>query len=243
MPMNNELERLRGWINDSGYTVALTGAGVSTDSGLSDFRGPLGLYTQTNPWGVPPERILSQSFYEEHPAEFFTYYRTKLLNLSAPPNAIHRTMAVMESAGALQGIITQNGDRLHQKAGSRNVIELHGNVYDNNCQTCGKAYPPERVADSLGIPRCDCGGIIRPGIVLYDERPNPGQVMAAVKEVHRAELLIAVGTSLMVRGIQSLLKPFRGRLVILNLSETPYDGRADLVIHDRLDRIFRQLWL
>ena len=241
--MKNEIEILRRWIEESQYTVAFTGAGVSTDSGLNDFRSAAkGVYNQPNSYGVSTDRILSPQFYAEHPLEFFEFYRTKLLNLSAKPNYIHYAMADMERQGKLAAIITQNADNLHQRAGSRRVIDFHGNVYDNTCPRCGKRYPPSVVADCDGIPYCDCGGIIRPGIVLFDETPDMYKVMAIIKELNKSDLLIVAGTSLKVSSAHRLLKNYKGRMVILNLDPTPYDDRADLVINEKLRPIFEELW-
>lgn len=241
--MKNEIETLRRWIGESQYTVAFTGAGVSTDSGLNDFRSASkGVYHQPNPYGVSTDRILSPRFYEEHPLEFFEFYRTKLLDLSAKPNYIHYAMADMERQGKLQAIITQNADNLHQRAGSVKVIDFHGNVYDNTCPLCGKRYPPTVVADCAGIPYCDCGGIIRPGIVLFDEIPDMHKVMEAIRQLNRAELLLIAGSSLKVSSAYRMLKRFKGRIAILNLDPTPFDQRADLVIHDLLTPVFHRLW-
>lgn len=237
-------ELLRKWIQTAEHTVFFGGAGVSTDSGLADFRSKnQGLYHQGNPYGIPTERILSRSFYREHPAEFFHFYRTRLLKLEAPPNPVHFALADMERKGKLAAIVTQNADGLHQRAGSRAVIDLHGNVYQNACEICGKKYPAERVANDAGIPRCGCGGIIRPGIVLFDEVPPPGAVWEAVRQIRKSDLLLIGGTSLKVSSASRLLRAFRGeRLVILNQEETVMDHQADLMIQGSLTEIFRQIW-
>ena len=236
--------RLREWILQADHTVFFGGAGVSTDSGLADFRSrDRGLYHQDNPYGVPTERILSHGFYKEHPAEFFTFYRTRLLKLEAPPNEVHFALADMERQGRLAAIVTQNADGLHQRAGSRTVIDLHGNVYDNTCELCGRKHPAERTASCAGIPRCECGGIIRPGIVLFDEIPDPENVWEAVRQIRRSDLLLIAGTSLRVSSASRLLQCFRGaHLVILNREETAMDDRADLIIRGSLTGIFRQIW-
>lgn len=226
------------------HTVFFGGAGVSTDSGLADFRSrDRGLYHQGNPYGIPTERILSHGFYREHPAEFFEFYRTRLLKLEAPPNQVHFALADMERQGKLAAVITQNADGLHQRAGSRKVIDLHGNVYDNTCEGCGKKHPAERTAACAGIPRCECGGVIRPGIVLFDEVPDPRAVWEAVRQIRQSDLLVIAGTSLRVSSASRLLRCFRGeRLVILNNEETAMDGRADLIIRGPLSGIFQEIW-
>lgn len=241
--MRKKLELLRQWIEEAQYAVAFTGAGVSTDSGLNDFRSASkGVYNQANHYGVSTERILSPEFYNSNPFEFFDFYRTKLLDLSADPNYIHYAMADMEKKGKLKCIITQNADNLHQRAGSKRVIDFHGNVYDNCCPVCGKNYHPSVVAECSGVPYCDCGGIIRPGIVLFDEVPDMHKVMALVKELNNSDLLIVAGSSLKVSSAHRLLKGYKGRMVILNGDPTPYDERAELVINGPLGDIFRLLW-
>ena len=241
--MKEKIEALRRMLDESAYTVTFTGAGVSTDSGLNDFRSAgKGIYNQPNPYGVPTDRILSPQFYAEHPREFFDFYRTKLLDLSAKPNYIHYAMADMERQGKLAAVITQNADNLHRRAGSRRVIDFHGNVYENTCPLCGKHFPPEVVADCEGIPYCECGGIIRPGILLFDEIPDMYKVMDLVKELNKSDLLIVAGTSLKVSSAHRLLKNYKGRMVILNLDPTPYDDRAELVINEPLSPVFRALW-
>lgn len=222
--------------------MAFTGAGVSTDSGLSDFRGASGIYTTGNRYGVPAETILSPDFYRSRPEDFFDFYRTRLLDLSARSNYIHFAMADMEKKGRLRCVITQNADNLHQEAGSRRVIDFHGNVHVNHCEVCGKSYPAEAVADCNGVPRCNCGGTIRPGILLFGEIPDMKKVMALTAELRRADLLIVAGSSLKVSSAHRLLKNYKGRMVILNLDPTPYDQRADLVINGYLGPIFRELW-
>ena len=240
--MKEKIAILRKWLCEAEYAVAFTGAGVSTDSGLTDFRGASGVYKRGTGYDVPAEEILSPGFYESRPADFFDFYRTRLLDLSADPNYIHYAMADMEAKGLLKCVITQNADNLHQRAGSRNVIDFHGNVYDNICPKCGRAFHPSAVADCEGIPYCDCGGIIRPGILLFDEIPDMHKVMALVKELNRADLLIVAGTSLKVSSAHRLLKNYRGKMVILSLDPTPYDDRATLVINDKLRPIFEELW-
>ena len=226
------------------YAVFFGGAGVSTDSGLVDFRSQArGLYNRPSEYSASPEEMLTPGFYEEHPEEFFDFYRTKLLNLAAPPNSVHYALAEMEAAGVIKCVVTQNADDLHQRAGSKNVIDIHGNVYINTCPGCGKRFPPEVVADCAGVPRCDvCGGIIRPGILLFGEVPDMKLAMAAIREINRSDLLIAGGTSLKVSSAPRLLDRYRGKLVIVNDEPTPYDARAALVINAPIAEVFSRIW-
>lgn len=235
---------LRKMLAEARYAVFFGGAGVSTDSGLVDFRSQArGLYNRPSEYSASPEEMLTPKFYEEHPEEFFDFYRTKLLNLAAPPNSVHYALAEMESAGLIKCIITQNADNLHQRAGSKNVIDIHGNVYINTCPGCGKRFPPEVVADCAGVPRCDvCGGIIRPGILLFGEVPDMKLAMAAIREINRSDLLIAGGTSLKVSSAPRLLDRYRGKLVIVNDEPTPYDERAALVINAPIAEVFSRIW-
>ena len=235
---------LQKMLAEARYAVFFGGAGVSTDSGLVDFRSQArGLYNRPSEYSASPEEMLTPKFYEEHPEEFFDFYRTKLLNLAAPPNSVHYALAEMESAGLIKCIITQNADNLHQRAGSKNVIDIHGNVYINTCPGCGKRFPPEVVADCAGVPRCDvCGGIIRPGILLFGEVPDMKLAMAAIREINRSDLLIAGGTSLKVSSAPRLLDRYKGKLVIVNDEPTPYDARAALVINAPIAEVFSRIW-
>ena len=235
---------LRKMLAEARYAVFFGGAGVSTDSGLVDFRSQArGLYNRPSEYSASPEEMLTPGFYEEHPEEFFDFYRTKLLNLAAPPNSVHYALAEMEGAGLIKCIITQNADDLHQRAGSKNVIDIHGNVYINTCPGCGKRFPPEVVADCAGVPRCDvCGGIIRPGILLFGEVPDMKLAMAAIREINRSDLLIAGGTSLKVSSAPRLLDRYKGKLVIVNDEPTPYDERAALVINAPIAEVFSRIW-
>ena len=235
---------LRKMLAEARYAVFFGGAGVSTDSGLVDFRSQArGLYNRPSEYSASPEEMLTPKFYEEHPEEFFDFYRTKLLNLAAPPNSVHYALAEMEAAGVIKCVITQNADDLHQRAGSKNVIDIHGNVYINTCPGCGKRFPPEVVADCAGVPRCDvCGGIIRPGILLFGEVPDMKLAMAAIREINRSDLLIAGGTSLKVSSAPRLLDRYKGKLVIVNDEPTPYDARAALVINAPIAEAFSRIW-
>lgn len=235
---------LRKMLAEARYAVFFGGAGVSTDSGLVDFRSQArGLYNRPSEYSASPEEMLTPKFYEEHPEEFFDFYRTKLLNLAAPPNSVHYALAEMEAAGVIKCVVTQNADNLHQRAGSKNVIDIHGNVYINTCPGCGKRFPPEVVADCAGVPRCDvCGGIIRPGILLFGEVPDMKLAMAAIREINRSDLLIAGGTSLKVSSAPRLLDRYKGKLVIVNDEPTPYDERAALVINAPIAEVFSRIW-
>ena len=240
----DKCRELRGMLAQAGYAVFFGGAGVSTDSGLVDFRSQKrGLYNRPSEYSASPEEMLTPKFYEENPEEFFDFYRTKLLNLAAPPNSVHYALAEMERAGVIKCVITQNADNLHQRAGSENVIDIHGNVYINTCEGCGKRFPPEAVADCAGVPRCDaCGGVIRPGILLFGEVPDMHAAMAAIREINRSDLLIAGGTSLKVSSAPRLLDRYKGKFVIINAEPTPYDSRADLVINAGIAEVFSHIW-
>ena len=237
----DKCRELRGMLAQAGYAVFFGGAGVSTDSGLVDFRSQKrGLYNRPSEYSASPEEMLTPKFYEENPEEFFDFYRT---NLAAPPNSVHYALAEMERAGVIKCVITQNADNLHQRAGSKNVIDIHGNVYINTCEGCGKRFPPEPVADCAGVPRCDaCGGVIRPGILLFGEVPDMHAAMAAIREINRSDLLIAGGTSLKVSSAPRLLDRYKGKFVIINAEPTPYDSRADLVINAGIAEVFSRIW-
>ena len=234
------LETLKQWIRESSRIVFFGGAGVSTESGIPDFRSVDGLYHQK--FDYPPETIISHSFYERQPEYFFRFYREKMLPLGFEPNGTHRVLARWEQEGRLLAVVTQNIDGLHQKAGSRHVYELHGSVLRNYCTKCGKFYPAEFIRDAQGVPRCACGGIVKPDVVLYEESLDEATLAGAVSALRRADLLIVGGTSLTVYPAAGLLNYYRGhRLVLINRDETPYDGQADLVFHDSLGSIFSQL--
>ena len=237
--MTPEIETLRKWVEESGSIVFFGGAGVSTESGIPDFRGTGGLYHQQ--YAYPPETILSHTFFERNPEEFFRFYRDKMLFLDAQPNAAHRKLAEWEAAGKLQAVITQNIDGLHQKAGSRRVLELHGSVLRNHCQTCGTFYGVEAITDSTGVPRCRCGGIIKPDVVLYEEGLDEEVLMAAVSAIRHAEVLIIGGTSLAVYPAAGLVRYYRGnKLVVINKTELP-GTEADLTICGPIGQVMAQL--
>ena len=224
-----QLERLQQWIDESDNIVFFGGAGVSTESGIPDFRSVDGLYHQQ--FAYPPEVMLSHTFYRQHPEEFFDFYRKKLLVSGAQPNAAHRKLAELERAGKLRAVITQNIDGLHQLAGSREVLELHGSTLRNYCERCGKAWDTSVVAGFGGVPRCDCGGVIKPDVVLYEEALNGETMYRAVDYIRRADVLIIGGTSLVVYPAAGLIDYYAGdKLVLINKSPTAMDARADLIL-------------
>ena len=237
--MENQWEMLRAWVAESDNIVFFGGAGVSTESGIPDFRSTDGLYHQQ--YDYPPETILSHSFFTENPREFFRFYRDKMLYLDAQPNAAHRKLAEWEAAGKLRAVITQNIDGLHQKAGSRRVLELHGSVLRNHCMRCGAAYDVEAIVNSEGVPRCACGGVIKPDVVLYEEGLDEEVLMQSVSAIRHAEVLIIGGTSLTVYPAAGLVRYYRGsKLVVVNKTRLPMTG-ADLVIVGAIGQVLGQL--
>ena len=235
-----QLEILKQWVKESNRIVFFGGAGVSTESGIPDFRSVDGLYNQK--FEYPPEQIISHSFYKRDPAYFFRFYREKMLPLGFEPNVTHLKLAQWEQEGKLFGIVTQNIDGLHQKAGSKKVYELHGSVLRNYCVKCGKFYSAEFVKNHPDIPRCDCGGIVKPNVVLYEESLNSNTIEAAVDAITGADLLIVAGTSLTVYPAAGLINYYRGnRMVLINRDITPFDNQADLVFHCGLGEIFEKL--
>lgn len=234
------MKTLKTWIEESRRAVFFGGAGVSTESGIPDFRSVDGLYHQT--FEYPPEQIISHSFYLKDPSYFFRFYREKMMPLGFEPNITHKVLARLEQEGHLAAVVTQNIDGLHQKAGSKTVYELHGSVLRNYCVRCGKPHSAEFVKNAKDIPLCDCGGIVKPDVVLYEESLDDQTVSNAIRAIAGADLLIVGGTSLTVYPAAGLLRYYRGnRLVLINRDETPYDGEANLVIHDSLGNIFSQL--
>ena len=227
-------------ISECNSIVFFGGAGVSTESGIPDFRSQDGLYNQQ--WKYPPETILSRSFFDALPKEFYRFYREKMIAPWAKPNAAHKKLAELEKANKLVAVVTQNIDGLHQKAGSKTVYELHGSVLRNYCTRCRKFHSAEFVKEAAGVPRCDCGGIVKPDVVLYEESLDSDTIEGAVAAIAAADLLIVGGTSLTVYPAAGLIDYYRGkRLVLINRDETPYDYRANLVFHDSLGTIFSQL--
>lgn len=236
----NKLETLKQWIAESKKIVFFGGAGVSTESGIPDFRSVDGLYNQK--FDFPPERIISHSFFMNDPAYFYRFYREKLMPLGFSPNITHSTLAKWESEGKLSAVITQNIDGLHQKAGSKRVLELHGSVLRNYCTDCGKFYEASFVKESAGIPTCECGGIIKPDVVLYEEQLNSNIVEESLRCIQQADLLIVAGTSLTVYPAAGFVDYYHGnRLVLINRDPTPFDQQADLVFHESLGSVFEQL--
>lgn len=235
-------ETLQQWIQQAKRIVFFGGAGVSTESGIPDFRSQDGLYRQT--WRYPPETILSHTFFRQQPEEFFRFYRQKLLCPEAKPNPAHLALARLEQAGRLTAVITQNIDGLHQAAGSRRVLELHGSVHRNYCTRCRKSYSMEHMLHTQGIPRCTCGGIIKPDVVLYEESLNEDVLQAAVEALEQADLLIIGGTSLAVYPAAGLISCYRGgKLVLINRDATPRDAMADLVLRDPIGQVLGGLQL
>ena len=232
----DNLSTLKSWIEESRAIVFFGGAGVSTESGLKDFRSQDGLYHEK--YDYPPETILSHSFFFAHTAEFYRFYRDKMLCLTARPNPAHLALARLEAAGKLSAVVTQNIDGLHQAAGSKKVFELHGSVHRNYCLKCGKFYTAEDIATSAGVPHCTCGGLIKPDVVLYEEGLDQACLMGAVQAIAGADLLIVGGTSLTVYPAAGLLQYYRGhRLVLINRDATPLDGQADLVFRDPIGKV------
>lgn len=231
MDSREKKETLKQWIKESGRIVFFGGAGVSTESNIPDFRGVDGLYHQK--YKFPPEVILSHSFYKAHTEEFFEFYREKMLFPDAEPNAAHLALAKLESVGKCTAVITQNIDGLHQAAGSKKVLELHGSVLRNYCSRCGRFYGLEAVLGSEGVPRCECGGVIKPDVVLYEEGLDQQILQEAVRCIREADMLIVGGTSLTVYPAAGLIDYYGGRrLVLINKSETGMDSRADLLLNE-----------
>lgn len=235
-----ELERLEQWIAGSDNIVFFGGAGVSTESGIPDFRSVDGLYNQQ--YKYPPETIISHSFYRKNPEEFYRFYKNKMLFPDARPNAAHLALARLEQQGKLRAVITQNIDGLHQAAGSKEVLELHGSVHRNYCTRCNEFYTLEDIMKMDGVPRCSCGGIIKPDVVLYEEGLDQGILQKAVSYIRHADVLIIGGTSLTVYPAAGLIHEYRGdKLVLINKSVTPMDSRADLIISGKIGEVFAQI--
>ena len=239
--MTDEIRKLQQLIDDSHRIVFFGGAGVSTESGIPDFRSVDGLYHQK--FAYPPETILSHSFFISHTAEFFDFYRQKMLCLTARPNAAHRKLAELECAGKLTGLVTQNIDGLHRKAGNRLVYELHGSVYENYCMDCRRPYSLKWLMQTTGVPHCeDCGAVVKPYVTLYGEAPDHYAMTGACREISGCDTLIVAGTSLEVEPAASCLEYFRGKeLVVINREETPADARATLVLRGDVEEIMDAL--
>jgi NAD-dependent deacetylase len=239
-----ELEALKQWVQESDNIVFFGGAGVSTESGIPDFRSVDGLYSQK--FQYPPETMLSHTFYVHHTEEFFRFYRDKLLPLDFDPNPAHLKLAELERQGKVRAVVTQNVDGLHEKAGSRRIYNLHGTIYRNTCQSCGKRYDglegALRIKNADGIPRCTCGGIIKPDVVLYEEGLDEATMDGALEAISAADMLIIGGTSLTVYPAAGLIRYYSGhKLVLINRDPTSMDSRADLVLRQPIGEIFSQL--
>ncbi|MFR4438737.1 MAG: NAD-dependent protein deacylase [Hungatella sp.] len=238
--MQKELQQLKEWIEESDNLVFFGGAGVSTESGIPDFRSEDGLYHQQ--YQYPPETIISHSFYQRDPEEFYRFYKDRMIFRDAKPNAAHLALAKLEQQGKLKAVITQNIDGLHQAAGSREVLELHGSIHRNYCTRCGRFYGLEAVMHADGVPRCECGGIVKPDVVLYEEGLDMETMNKSVSYIREADVLIVGGTSLVVYPAAGLIDYYRGRkLVLINQSATAVDGRADLVINGKIGEVLSQV--
>ena len=236
----NTIEELQNVIDNSERIVFFGGAGVSTESGIPDFRSVDGLYNQQ--YDYPPEEILSHTFFEHNTAEFYRFYRNKMLCLDKKPNAAHLKLAELERAGKLTAVVTQNIDGLHQAAGSKKVYELHGSVLRNYCRSCRRFFPADFIKNSEGIPLCDCGGVIKPDVVLYEEGLDDSVVNGALSAIMQADTLIIAGTSLTVYPAAGFVRYFRGDTVVLiKRDATPLDNRADLIYHDKVGELLGQI--
>jgi NAD-dependent deacetylase len=238
--VNEKIEKLREMIEECENIVFFGGAGVSTESGIPDFRSVDGLYNQK--YKYPPEMIISHSFFKSRTEEFYEFYKDRMIFEDAKPNEAHKYLAELEKRGKLKAVITQNIDSLHTAAGSKNVFELHGSVMRNYCEKCHKFYPLEFITSSIGVPRCNCGGIVKPDVVLYEEMLDDNVLQGAVEAISEADMMIIGGTSLVVYPAAGLINYFNGKyLVLINKSETGQEKRADLVIHDAIGEVFKSL--
>ena len=238
--MSDPVLELKKLVAESNNIVFFGGAGVSTESGIPDFRSVDGLYNQQ--YKYPPETILSHSFFVSRPEEYYEFHRAKLVAPDAKPNRAHKRLAELEAEGKLKAVITQNIDGLHQAAGSKNVLELHGSIHRCYCMQCGRSYPADRMNLGTGIPRCDCGGVIRPDIVLYEESLDEEILSKSIHYIRNADVMIVGGTSLAVYPAAGLLNYYRGnKLVLVNRSATPYDSAANLIIHEKIGDVFSRI--
>mgnify|MGYP003292449267 CR=1 FL=1 len=232
----NELETLKQWVEESNNIVFFGGAGVSTESNVPDFRSADGLYHLS--YKYPPETIISHSFYMRNPKEFFRFYKDRMIYPEAKPNNAHLALAKLEAEGKLRAVVTQNIDGLHQMAGSKEVLELHGSVHRNYCSRCGRFYGLDYVVDSDGVPKCECGGIVKPDVVLYEEGLDYNTMRKSVEYIARADMLIIGGTSLTVYPAAGFIDYYRGnKLVLINKSVTPMDHKANLVINEPIGQV------
>lgn len=235
--MREDIATLSRWLSEAKRAVFFGGAGVSTESGIPDFRSQDGLYNQKYAW--PPEVILSHTFFERQTAEFYRFYHDKMLYPNARPNACHKKLAELEQTGHLRSVVTQNIDGLHQMAGSKRVLELHGSVHRNYCRRCGHFYDAEYMRQAAGVPLCECGGVIKPDVVLYEESLDNQTLLESIRDISEADLLIVGGTSLVVYPAAGLIDYYQGsRLVLINMSVTAADKRADLIIRDPIAKVF-----
>ena len=235
----DRISTLRSWIAESDKIVFFGGAGVSTESGIPDFRSVDGLYHQK--FDYPPETILSHTFFFSHTEDFYKFYREKMLVTEIEPNRAHKALAKLEQQGKLAAVVTQNIDGLHQKAGNKTVYELHGSIHRNYCRKCRKFYSAEDLLQTSGVPKCSCGGVIKPDVVLYEEALDDGCIMGAVSAIAGADLLIVGGTSLTVYPAAGLIRYYRGsRLVLINRDETPYDHEANLVFRESIGQVLEE---
>jgi len=238
--VNDNIAILKQWIDESDNIVFFGGAGVSTESGIPDFRSVDGLYNQQ--YDYPPETILSHTFFMRKTEEFYRFYRAKMIAPDVKPNIAHIALAKLEEMGKLKAVVTQNIDGLHQSAGSKNVLELHGSVLRNYCEKCGKFFGVEKIIETEGLPKCDCGGTIKPDVVLYEEGLDSDTMSRSIRAISEADLLIVGGTSLAVYPAAGLLDYYRGsKLVLINRDATARDGIADLIIHEKIGSVFSTL--
>ena len=240
--MGSYISKLAELISAGSRIVFFGGAGVSTESGIPDFRSEDGVFSAIRKYGYPPEELLSHSFFTRKPDIFYRYYKELLMSTDAKPNDAHIALAQLEQMGKLSAVVTQNIDGLHQKAGSKNVFELHGSIHRNYCMRCHRFFDAEYVKNHSGIPYCSCGGMIKPDVVLYEEALEPDVMRGAAKHIQNADMLIIGGTSLQVYPAAGFIDCYSGnKLVLINKSRTPYDGRADLVINAPIGQVFRQV--
>ena len=240
--MQASIEKIAEIIKESDNIVFFGGAGLSTESGIPDFRSVDGLYNQQ--YKYPPETIISHSFFVENPEEFYRFYKDKCLApmLKAEPNAAHLALSELEKMGKLKAIVTQNIDDLHHRAGSKTIYELHGTSFRNHCINCGKEYTIEDILKSDGVPHCTCGGIIRPDIVLYEEQLDQNIIRKSIEAISKADVLIIAGTTLIVQPAASFINYYSGnKLVLINLSEVPNESSIDYVLHDKVGKVFSKI--
>lgn len=241
--MDENILKLKKLVSESSNIVFFGGAGVSTESGIPDFRSEQGIYNTVKNFGYPPEQILSHSFFMKNPEKFYDFYRSTMIYENAKPNLAHLGLAKLEKQGKLKAIVTQNIDGLHQLAGSKTVYELHGSIHRNYCMKCGKFYPLSTITESKGVPQCkECGGTIKPDVVLYEEGLDEEIINNSIKAMKKADMLIVGGTSLNVYPAASFVNYYDGnKLILINKSKTPYDRYADLLIHDSIGKVFDEI--